>query len=125
MPLAPTPHTRVCMDKQWADHGQMLPYAGWYCVGCEEYKQDDEIDEQHNCPTHRKPCVHREEENFFFKLSNYQKQLEVSTSCSCCSQERHISFVLPPVLAQLGPTIKNMHGWQGCLEVLRIPSCMN
>lgn len=53
--------------------------AGWYCVGCEEYKQDDEIDKQHNCPVHLKPCIHREEENFFFRLSNYQKQLEVST----------------------------------------------
>ncbi len=46
-------------------------------MGCEEYKQDDEIDAQHNCPVHRKPCVHREEENFFFGLSSYQQQLEV------------------------------------------------
>lgn len=51
-------------------------YEGWYCVGCEEYKQDDEIDAQHNCPVHCKPCVHREEENFFFRLSSYQQQLE-------------------------------------------------
>ncbi|DBA97107.1 TPA: hypothetical protein ACH3X1_014878 [Trebouxia sp. C0004] len=51
-------------------------YKGWYCVGCEEYKQDDEIDAQHNCPVHRKPCVHREEENFFFRLSSYQQRLE-------------------------------------------------
>ena len=51
--------------------------AGWYCVGCEEYKQNDEIDEQHMCPVHRKPCIHREEENFFFRLSSYQQQLEV------------------------------------------------
>ena len=55
----------------------MRAHAGWYCVGCEEYKQDDEIDKQHNCPVHQKPCIHREEENFFFKLSNYQQQLEV------------------------------------------------
>lgn len=75
------------MGKQWADLGYMLLSAGWYCVGCEEYKQDDEIDEQHNCPIHRKPCVHREEENFFFKLSNYQQQLEVSTICVCCGHE--------------------------------------
>lgn len=51
--------------------------AGWYCVGCEEYKQDDEVGPQHICPMHQKPCVHREEENFFFRLSSYQKQLEV------------------------------------------------
>lgn len=65
------------LQKVW-DKGDIYKanYKGWYCVGCEEYKQDDEIDEQHNCPVHRKPCIHREEENFFFKLSNYQHQLE-------------------------------------------------
>lgn len=52
-------------------------------MGCEEYKQDDEIDAQHNCPVHRKPCVHREEENFFFRLSSYQQQLEV-IFCQVC-----------------------------------------
>ena len=65
--------------------------AGWYCVGCEEYKQDDEIDKQHNCPVHLKPCIHREEENFFFRLSNYQKQLEVSTVCDLLYTHVHLS----------------------------------
>jgi methionyl-tRNA synthetase len=36
-------------------------YSGWYCVDCEEYKDEKEMDEEHNCPTHRKPCQHREE----------------------------------------------------------------
>ena len=29
-----------------------------------------------NCPVHRKPCVNRKEENYFFALSKYQAQLE-------------------------------------------------
>lgn len=28
------------------------------------------------CPVHRKPCVSRKEENYFFALSKYQAQLE-------------------------------------------------
>ena len=36
-------------------------YSGWYCVDCEEYKDEKEMDGEHNCPTHRKPCQHREE----------------------------------------------------------------
>ena len=28
------------------------------------------------CPTHRRPCSLRQEENYFFALSKYQAQLE-------------------------------------------------
>ncbi|HJP86978.1 MAG TPA: methionine--tRNA ligase [Gemmatimonadaceae bacterium] len=46
-------------------------YAGWYCVGCESFKQDDEI-------VHGKCIIHPtrtlewvEEKNWFFRLSAY------------------------------------------------------
>ena len=42
-------------------------YSGWYCVDCEEYKDEKEMDGEHNCPTHRKPCAQRSEENYFFR----------------------------------------------------------
>ena len=51
--------------------------AGWYCVGCEAYKDDSEMDGDHVCPTHKKRCVEREEENYFFALSKYQNQIQV------------------------------------------------
>ena len=35
------------------------------------------MDVQHNCPIHRRPCVNRKEENYFFRLSRYQQQIEV------------------------------------------------
>ncbi len=35
------------------------------------------MDEDHNCPIHRRPCVNRKEENYFFRLSRYQQQIEV------------------------------------------------
>lgn len=39
----------------------MADYEGYYCVDCEEYKDEKEMDEKHNCPTHRRPCTHRKE----------------------------------------------------------------
>lgn len=58
-------------------------YSGWYCIDCEEYKDEKELlmddsspDKSHQCPTHRKPCQHRSEENYFFALSKYQDQLQ-------------------------------------------------
>ncbi|KAL4424484.1 hypothetical protein ABPG77_006793 [Micractinium sp. CCAP 211/92] len=51
-------------------------YEGYYCVDCEEYKDEADMDAEKNCPVHRKPCVNRKEENYFFALSKYQAQLE-------------------------------------------------
>ncbi len=51
-------------------------YKGLYCVGCEEFKSPSELNEQGECPEHPgKPLEEIEEENYFFKLSNYQDQL--------------------------------------------------
>lgn len=49
-------------------------YKGLYCVGCEAFYTDDELIDG-NCPEHKKPLVEVEEENYFFRLSNYQDQL--------------------------------------------------
>ena len=51
-------------------------YQGYYCVDCEEYKDEAEMDADHNCPIHRRVCQQRSEENYFFALSKYQTQLE-------------------------------------------------
>ena len=50
--------------------------TGWYCVGCEEFKDDpsDAVDPE--CSIHRKPLEWRDEENLFFRLSRYQTQIE-------------------------------------------------
>ncbi|MBU0671077.1 MAG: methionine--tRNA ligase [Patescibacteria group bacterium] len=50
-------------------------YKGFYCVGCESfYTEKDLIDGK--CPEHKtKPDV-IEEENYFFRLSDYQNRLE-------------------------------------------------
>jgi methionyl-tRNA synthetase len=56
-------------------------YEGWYCVGCEAFKRDDELvrddaDTAPRCPLHpNREVGWTEEENWFFRLSRYQDQL--------------------------------------------------
>jgi methionyl-tRNA synthetase len=49
---------------------------GWYCVACEEFKDDPHEAQDPECPTHRRPLEWRDEVNLFFRLSRYQQQIE-------------------------------------------------
>ncbi|QCS48523.1 methionine--tRNA ligase [Picosynechococcus sp. PCC 11901] len=50
---------------------------GWYCVACEEFKEEKDLIEDHHCAIHtNKQAEWRDEENYFFRLSKYQAQLE-------------------------------------------------
>ena len=47
-----------------------------YCTGCELEKTDSELNEQGKCPIHPNLEIEeREEENYFFRFSKYQKPL--------------------------------------------------
>ncbi|BAZ42071.1 methionyl-tRNA synthetase [Calothrix sp. NIES-4101] len=49
---------------------------GWYCVSCEEFKEERELLEGNRCPIHtNKEVEWRDEENYFFRLSKYQDKL--------------------------------------------------
>jgi methionyl-tRNA synthetase len=54
-------------------------YTGHYCVGCEAFKKEDElemVDGVARCPLHpTRDIVWTEEENWFFRLSRYQDRL--------------------------------------------------
>ncbi|VVB97916.1 Methionine--tRNA ligase [uncultured archaeon] len=50
-------------------------YRGLYCVGCECFYEESELPDG-LCPEHRTKPEEVEEENYFFRLSKYQKQLE-------------------------------------------------
>jgi len=50
-------------------------YRGLYCVGCEAFYESDELTEG-ICPEHRTKPEEIEEENYFFRLSKYQDELE-------------------------------------------------
>ncbi|MBF2056158.1 MAG: methionine--tRNA ligase [Cyanobacterium sp. T60_A2020_053] len=50
---------------------------GWYCVACEEFKEERELLENGNCAIHsNRKAEWRDEENYFFRLSRYQEKLE-------------------------------------------------
>jgi len=49
---------------------------GWYCVGCEEFKDNPDNSPTMKCPIHNKNLEWKNEENLFFKLSKYQKNIE-------------------------------------------------
>ncbi len=49
-------------------------YEGPYCVSCEAYYTPEELVDG-NCPVHGRPVEWVQEDNWFFKLSNYQQRL--------------------------------------------------
>ena len=69
-------------QKLWklcAEHGDIYKkqYTGLYCVGCESFYEKDELDENGECFEHPGKKLDRvSEENYFFRLSRYQKFIE-------------------------------------------------
>jgi len=74
------PHHKAAAQEFWkrcADNGDIYKklYKVKYCVGCELEKTDSEL-EDGRCPLHpNKELEIREEENYFFKFSNYGEKL--------------------------------------------------
>src|SRR5476651_2350333 len=58
-------------------------YEGYYCVGCEEFKQQDDLMEtpdgdfagQLDCKIHGRPVEVLKETNYFFKMSQFEQPL--------------------------------------------------
>ncbi|HVJ89287.1 MAG TPA: class I tRNA ligase family protein, partial [Labilithrix sp.] len=51
-------------------------YEGLYCVGCEGFKTEKELEQPGNvCPMHKKAVEPVKEETYFFALKKYEKQL--------------------------------------------------
>jgi methionyl-tRNA synthetase len=51
-------------------------YEGWYCPRCADFKVENEILEGNRCPIHEIVLTRESEENWFFKLSEFQQPLE-------------------------------------------------
>ena len=51
-------------------------YEGWYCPRCADFKTDSEQGPGHTCPIHEIPLEQVSEENWFFRLSAFQEDLE-------------------------------------------------
>ncbi|HEX4509239.1 MAG TPA: methionine--tRNA ligase, partial [Burkholderiaceae bacterium] len=53
-------------------------YDGMYCVGCEDWKSEDDVvvvNGEKVCPIHQRPVERVKEKNYFFRLSKYQDYL--------------------------------------------------
>ncbi|OVE74812.1 methionine--tRNA ligase [archaeon D22] len=50
-------------------------YEGLYCVGCERYYKEDELEDGKFCPAHKKEVQKLKQENYFFRLSKYEDKL--------------------------------------------------
>ena len=51
-------------------------YEGWYCPRCADFKTERELGPGNTCPIHEIPLEREKEENWFFRLSSFQDQLE-------------------------------------------------
>ncbi len=60
-------------DNGWVTKGV---YEGWYCPRCADFKTERELGPGNTCPIHEIPLQKEREENYFFKLSAFQGQLE-------------------------------------------------
>ncbi len=49
-------------------------YPGLYCVPCEDYYPEDQLVDG-NCPVHGRPVIEMQEDNYFFKLSQFEDRL--------------------------------------------------
>jgi methionyl-tRNA synthetase len=71
-------HKRFVQDflQRIYDNGDVYQdaYAGWYCVGCEEFKTEAELVDG-KCSIHGTVPEWLEEKNWFFRLSAYQERL--------------------------------------------------
>jgi methionyl-tRNA synthetase len=51
-------------------------YEGWYCPRCADFKTDAELVDGNRCPIHLIELEREKEDNYFFKLSEFQEALE-------------------------------------------------
>ena len=51
-------------------------YEGWFCPRCADFKGSSEVGPDETCPIHEIPLTREEQENWFFRLSAFQEDLE-------------------------------------------------
>ena len=71
-------HEKSCQEiwRKLKDHIYLAKYEGWYCTGCERFVTAKECEENHGvCPDHQKPYEKLEEENYYFKISDFKEQI--------------------------------------------------
>jgi methionyl-tRNA synthetase len=85
-------HKRV-VEAIWqrlAERGDIYlgEYEGWYCVGCEAFYTELQLEPGHKCPIHQSEVRRLKETSYFFRMSKYEQPLLEHF-------ERHPDFVQP------------------------------
>jgi len=72
-------HVRAVQKVLSELHDKKLIYKGKYeasyCIGCEQYKTKNEIDDKGCCTLHKTPVIMKKEEAYLFRMSKFQKDL--------------------------------------------------
>jgi methionyl-tRNA synthetase len=63
---------QAAYDNGWIE---LRPYEGLYCVSCEAYYTESDLIDGRLCPIHHTPVEWLEEDNYFFKLSEFAEPL--------------------------------------------------
>ena len=70
-----------------AGHIYKAAYEGFYCEGCEAFKTEKEL-EDGKCPVHKVPAMRRQEDCYYFALSQFREKL-------LAYHEAHPEFIQP------------------------------
>lgn len=71
-------HERLVQEiwKKLSGHIYFGKYEGWYCSGCERFVTEKEYEENGGvCPDHQKPYEKLQEENYYFRISDFKEQI--------------------------------------------------
>jgi len=63
-------------------------YEGWYCIGCEAFYTEAQLDPGNICSIHKTPVTRVKEPSYFFRMSRYQERLLEHI-------EKHPEFIQP------------------------------
>jgi methionyl-tRNA synthetase len=66
---------RLWMRMKEAGDIYLGEYDGLYCVGCEEYYTEGQLEGGKLCPVHGTEVEHLKQESYFFRMSRYQQPL--------------------------------------------------
>jgi methionyl-tRNA synthetase len=95
------PRHKIGVDRLWqatdaAGDLYRKDFQGLYCIGCEQFYAESELTPDGLCPEHLTPPSLVSEENWFFKLSRYQDQLQelIESGKLCIEPESRRNEVL-------------------------------
>lgn len=76
--------------KKMVDNGSVYKsvYEGWYCISCESFYTESQLDDDGRCPECHSEVHKEKEESYFFKLSEYTDKLKTY-------YQNHPAFIVP------------------------------